>query len=181
MNSLKQLSTAIPRLFLVVVLFSGCSRSGSEARTTTATTSIKGQVLGLSQLVDAGNTTLEAAFESGWWASARGDYAADVASWIPAMQAQEKQWNGDKAQYAAQMKTKFARFKSLQIKARKTVADDQVELKYQFEFENQNPNQPAVHVNKLVSMVKVGGAWKCAKTLAYNPDWDAGSQPEPNL
>jgi hypothetical protein len=69
-----QLVTIGSVLLLVASLFSGCSRSTSKSRTTPATESIKGQYIGPTQLVDAGNTTPEAALESIFWATANGDY-----------------------------------------------------------------------------------------------------------
>ena len=45
-------------------------------------------------------------------------------------------WYGDKTKIIAGQQKKFAKFKGLQIVARKAAADDKVELKYYFEFQN---------------------------------------------
>ena len=57
--------------------------SGSGPRTTPTTEMIKGQLFGLAQLVDAGNTTPEAAWESRYWARSKGDYDAVIAATEP--------------------------------------------------------------------------------------------------
>jgi hypothetical protein len=164
-------------LLLAVLLFSGCSHSSSGPRTTPATESIKGQFIGPAQLVDAGNTTPEAALESGFWAQARGDYDAVIASTDPQTQNEAKGWNGDKATFGARSKAMFASFKGLQILARKTLASDRVELKYQFVFQNRQTPQ----VTKIIVMVKIGDAWRSDHTRSYDTSWDEGSQPEPQL
>jgi hypothetical protein len=163
-------------LLLAVILFGGCSRSSSGPRTTPATESIKGQFIGPTQLVDAGNTTPEAAFESGFWAQSAGDYDAVIASTEPQTQAEAKGWLGDRATFRARSQTMFASFKGLQILASKTIASDRVELKYQFAFQN----RPTPQMTKIIEMVKVSGAWRGGHTRGYDASWDAGSQPEPN-
>ncbi len=106
--------------------------------------------------------------ETVFWAGANGNYDISIASYTPRMQkvAQE-----DKAQFAANQPKKFASFKGMQIVARKDVAKDKVELRYFFEFQ-----QRGEHV---VTMVKIGDAWKCDDKTAYTTNWDEGSQPEP--
>ena len=144
-------------------------------RTTPATESIKGQLVGLAQLVDAGNTTPEAAWESRYWARAIGDYNAVIAATEPQAVPVAKAWMGNKATFRARSQADFASFKGIQILARKDLASDRVELKYQFTFQDQSPPQQT----KIVEMAKVNGAWRCAATRAYDAGWDAGSQPEP--
>jgi hypothetical protein len=168
-------------LFLMVLLFSGCSHSGSAARTTPATASIKGQYIGPAQLVDAGNMTPEAALESVFWASANSNYDAVVNSYIPQMRKEVEGWYGDKTKFIAGQQKKFAKFKGLQIVARKAAADDKVELKYYFEFQNQLPGQTRTNRgDQVISLVKMGGAWKCGEKVSFTTNWDEGSQPEPN-
>jgi hypothetical protein len=164
-------------IILSALLICGCSRSSSGPHTTPATESIKGQFIGPAQLVDAGNTTPEAALVSGFWAQASGDYDAVIASTDPQTQNEAKGWSGDKATYRARSQAMFASFKGLQILARKTLASDRVELKYQFAFQN----RPTPQVTKIIVMVKIGGAWRSDHTRGYDPSWDEGSQPEPQL
>ena len=97
----RQWITIRSALVLVTLLFSGCSHSSSEARTTPATASIKGQLIGPAQLVDAGNTTPEAALESVFWASANGNYDAVIDSYIPQMRKEVEGWYGDKTKFIA--------------------------------------------------------------------------------
>jgi uncharacterized protein YchJ len=168
-------------ILLSGLLICGCSRSGPGAhatsrapRTTPDTHKVMGQSFELAQLVDAGNTTPEAAWESRYWARAEGDYDAVIAATDPKVADGAKEWMGDKAKFRASSKREFASFKGLQILARKDLADDKVELKYQFIFQAQAPQQP-----KIVKMVKVSGAWLSGPTRAYDAGWDDGSQPEP--
>jgi RNA polymerase sigma factor (sigma-70 family) len=146
-----------------------------KARTTTATDTIKGQFFGPGQLVDAGNTTPEAAWESRYWARAEGDYDAVIAGTDPTAASTAKAWMGDKATFHDGSKEEFASFQGFQILARKDLANDKVELKYQFTFQSRStPTQ-----TKIVTMVKVNGAWRCAQTRSYDATWDPDSQPEP--
>jgi hypothetical protein len=165
------MKTAI--LIMMLGLFiCGCSHSSSGPRTTSATKIVKGQSFGLAQLVDAGNTTPEAAWESRYWARAKGDYDAVIVATDPQAVNAAKAWMGDKATFRARSREEFASLKGFQILARKDLADDIVELKYQFTFEN--------HLEtKIVEMVKLNGAWRCRQTSGYNANWDEGSQAEP--
>ena len=153
-------------------LLYGCSRSSSGQRTPPTTESIKGQLIGLEQLVDAGNATPEAAWESRYWARSHGDYDAVIAATDPQKVDAAKAWMGDKATFRARSQTEFASFNGIQILARKSIASDKVELKYQFAFGTRQET-------KIVEMVKIEGAWKSGQTRAYDASWDDGSQPEP--
>jgi len=126
------------------------------------------------KLVDAGNTTPEAALESAWWATAQGDYDAVISSYIPQMRTEVEIWNGDKAKFTTNMKHRFSSFKGLQIVACKTIAADNVELRFYFQFQNSRSG----HADHVMSMVKIQGVWKCAKQTDYTTSWDEGSQPE---
>jgi hypothetical protein len=159
-------------MLLLGLVFCGCSRASFSPRTTAATESIKGQLIGLEQLVDAGNTTPEAAWESRYWARAKGDYDAVIAATDPQKVEAAKAWMGDKATFRARSKKEFASFKGIQILARKDLASDRVELKYQFEFRNRQET-------KIVEMVKMDGAWRSGQTRAHDASWDEGSRPEP--
>jgi len=131
-------------------------------------------VVGREQLVDAGNATPEAAWESRYWARAQGDYDAVIAATDPQKVDVAKAWMGDRETFRERSKTQFGLFKGLQILARKEVANDRVELKYQFAF----GDNPTRHETKIVEMLKLEGAWKSGQTRPYDPGWDAGSQPE---
>jgi len=159
-------------IILSSFLLCGCSRSSSGPRTTPATESIKGQLIGLEQLVDAGNTTPEAAWESRYWARAQGDYDAVIAATNPPKVDAAKAWMGDKETFRARSQKEFALFNGIEILARKNLTSDRVELKYQFAFGTRQET-------KIVEMVKIEGAWKSGQTRAYDASWDEGSQPEP--
>jgi len=162
-------------IILSSLLLCGCLRSSSGPRTTPATESVKGQLIGLAQLVDAGNATPEAAWVSRYWARAHGDYDAVIAATDPQKVDAAKAWMGDKATFRARSQTEFASFKGIQILARKNLASDRVELKYQFAF----GKGPTRQETKIVEMVKIEGAWKSGQTRVYDASWDDGSQPEP--
>jgi len=165
---------------LAALFVSGCSHSSSIPRTTPDTGRIQGQyIAGITQLVDAGNTTPEAALESVFWASANGNYDAVIGSYIPQMRKEVEGWYGDKAKFIAGQQKKFERFKGLQIVAHKTVAADKVELRYYFEFQTRPGQTITNRGDQVVSMVKIGGAWKTAQKTDYTANWDEGSQPEP--
>ncbi len=148
-------------------------------RTTTATGSIKGRFFGRGQLIDAGNTTPEDAWESRYWERAQGDYDAVIAATDPQAVSGAKSWMGDKATFRARSREEFATsFQGFQILARKDLSSDRVELKYQFGFtDSQQSSTP--QQTKIVTMVKVNGAWRCGGTRAHDAGWDSDSQPEP--
>lgn len=86
-----------------------------------------------------------------------------------------KDWMGDKPTFRARSQREFASLEGFQILARKDLAGDKVELKYQFAFSN----GPTSQETKIVVMVRINGVWKCAQTRAYEARWDEGSEPEP--
>lgn len=81
---------------------------------------------------------------------------------------------GDRATFHSGSPKQFATtFQGFQIQARKDLADDKVELKYWFGFEN------GLNQTKVVTMVKTNGVWLGARTRLHDASWDAGSQPGP--
>jgi hypothetical protein len=152
----------------------------SEPRTIAATKTIQGQFFGPGQLIDAGDTTPEAAWETRYWARAIGDYDAVIAATAPAAVEVAKAWMGDKTTFHARSQTDFASFLGFQILARKNLAGDTVELKYQFGFRDGNsPQQTKPQETKIVKMVEVNDVWRCRETRAYEASWDEGSELEP--
>lgn len=145
--------------------------TGTLSRSTSATGNIKGQLVGSKQLVDAGNATPEDAWETRYWARSIGDYDAVIAATAPEAVETAKAWMKDQATFRERSQEEFAAFNGIQILARKELADDRVELKYKFAFDNQPQT-------KIVTMVKLNGAWVCHETRAYDAGWDVGSQPE---
>ena len=144
-------------------------------RKTPATESIKGQVLSPAQLVDAGNTTPEAALETRFWARANGDYDGVLAATDPRVQHTTKDWMGDRATFRDRSQEDFTSIKGVQIAARKNLADDRVELEYQLTYAD--PKTPPFA--KIVEMVKFNGAWFSNRTFTNDAGWDVVSQPEP--
>ena len=145
---------------------------------TAASGTVKGQLFGQGQLINAGNTTPEDAWESRYWARAQGDYDAVLAGNTPQGDNSAKEWMGDRSTYRARSRKEFATsFQGFQIQARKDLADGSVELKYR--RSSLQDNSTTTEETKIVAMVKVNGAWLCGGTRAYYESWDAGSQPEP--
>lgn len=161
-----------PILAVASLLLCAFSPASFGQRTTPATESIKGQWIGLAQLVDAGDATPEAAWISRYWARAQGDYDAVIAATQPKSVDAAKAWMGDRAAFHDGSRAEFASFKGIQILARKNLAADRVELKYKFTFGERQET-------KTVEMVKIEGAWKSGQTRAWETSWDEGSQPEP--
>lgn len=149
--------------------------SKARPRTTAATPTVRGQLFSLADLVDAGNTTPEAAWETRYWARSKGDYDTVIAGTDPQAVDVAKQWMGDKSSFHTRSQQDFAAFQGFQILARKDLAGDKVELKYQFGF----GDRVASPVTKIVTMVRVNGAWRCAATRGYDASWDDASGPEP--
>jgi len=144
-------------------------------RTTPATASIHGQVLSPAQLVDAGNTTPEAALETRFWARAIGDYAGVLAATDPQVRPVTKAWMGDRATFRRRSQDDFGSIKGVQIVARKDLAGDKVELEYQLTYVD--PQTPPFA--KIDEMVKFNGAWFSSQTRSNDASWDVASQPEP--
>lgn len=152
--------------------------AGPAPRITAATGTIRGQLFHLAQLVDAGNATPEAAWETHYWARSRGEYDSVLAGTFAADGADAKGWQkwiGDKDTFRFRTQRQFASFSGFQILARKVLAGDRVELKYRIGFED----NPAAQPTWIAVMVRADGVWKCARTHPYAADWDSGSQPEP--
>ena len=168
------LAAATPPIIIKTIRSRADARAAAS-RTTAATPAVKGQLFSLGELVDAGNSTPEAAWESRYWARAQGDYDAVIAGTQPQSQDSARTWMGDRITFHDRSQGEFASFQGFQILARKDLAQDKVELKYQFGFDEGSGRQQT----KIVLMVKNNGAWKCAQTRGYDAAWDADSQPEP--
>ena len=122
------------------------------------------------------------ALESSYWALFKGHYDAYIASYVlEARKKEAESWGGDKAKFAATMQTRYSYVSGLQILARKTVADDKVELKYRVEFQPQAPGAGGADgATKIAILVKEGSAWGLPENNGkkYDASWDEGSQPE---
>ncbi|MDB6027088.1 MAG: polymerase, sigma-24 subunit, subfamily [Verrucomicrobiales bacterium] len=145
---------------------------------TAASGSVRGQLFGQGQLINAGNTTPEDAWESRYWARAQGDYDAVLAGNTPQGDNTAKEWMGDRSTYRARSQKEFTTtFQGFQILARKDLPDGRVELKYR--FTSQDNTDTTTPPSKIVTMIQLNSAWLCDGTRASDEGWDAGSQPEP--
>jgi hypothetical protein len=141
-----------------------------------------GYYLDRKQLAFEGYATPEATLQSMFWAANSGDGDKLFACFSPEAQAAiGKEPNGRKNFDTSVKKNALAQsIKGMQVTARKVLADDQVELKFKFDFASPPKNGERDKGFAICPLVKIGGEWKlCVKTKKYTPDWDNGSQSQP--
>jgi hypothetical protein len=132
------------------------------------------------QMTFAGYATPEAALQSIAWAAINGDGDKVFACFSPEMQADISKEPNGRAKFNADIKRHAQQLKSMQIMARKMLADDKAELKIKLDITSPAKNGKPAPGFRIQPMVKIGAEWKlCGSTRAYTPDWDEGSQPEP--
>jgi len=118
------------------------------------------------QLVFAGFSSPEAALESVSWAFVNGNYSVAMASVFPKDEA-IKEFGRNPKQFQSLSRRDAQSFKSLQILAKKTLAADTMELKYQLIQSDQT--------NCLVTAVqKSENGWKVNLNSSdlYTTNWD---------
>jgi hypothetical protein len=125
------------------------------------------------QLVDVGYSTPEAALETVTWAMMNVNYDKTIESFAPEMQAEMKKDPNDRQHFESAMKRGAPSFKGMQIMAKKTIADDKVDLKVLMEATStKSPDNKCV----LQMMAKIGNEWKVGGgTRSYQANWDNGS------
>jgi len=114
------------------------------------------------QMAFAGYETPEAGIQSFFWATLAGNFEAVTNSFGPAAQA-DFQRPEARANFARN-KSVLDSFKGIQILARKTLSDDQVELKFRVEDSETETSYE--------QMVKVNGEWKRHQSIGRGADWD---------
>jgi hypothetical protein len=125
------------------------------------------------QLANVGCSMPEAALETVTWAMMNANYDKTIESFAPEMQTEMKKDPNDRKQFESAMKRGAPSFKGMQIVAKKTIADDKVDLKVL--MEDTRAKSPG---NKyyLQMMAKIGNEWKVGGgTRGYQANWDNGS------
>jgi hypothetical protein len=135
--------------------------------------SAPGSYIAKKQLANVGYSTPEAAFETVTWAMMTGNYDKTVESFAPEMQVEMKKDPNSRQQFKSAMKRGASSFKGMQIMARKTIADDKVDLKVL--TEDTRSKSPGI-TYFLQVMAKIDNEWKVGGgTRGYATNWDNGS------
>ena len=125
------------------------------------------------QLANVGYSTPEAALETVTWAMMSVNYDKTIESFAPEMQAEMKKDPNDRQQFESAMKRGASSFKGMQIMAKKTIADDKVDLKVLMEATSTKSPDNKYY---LQVMAKIGNEWKVGGgTRSYQASWDNGS------
>jgi RNA polymerase sigma factor (sigma-70 family) len=132
-----------------------------------------GRYISKDQLAFAGYATPEAALESMTWAMMKGTYEQAVASLGPELQQGELNDAKGREQFENGRKASALHFIGMQIVARKTLAEDRVELKVKMDADpmpNSGAKTPPFFIQP---MVRVGTEWKLGgSTRGYRDTWD---------
>lgn len=125
------------------------------------------------QLANVGYSTPEAGLETATWAMMSANYDKMIESFAPEMQTQMKKNPNSRQQFESAMKSGAPSFRGLQIMAKKTIADDKVDLKVWMEATSANSPD---NKYRLQVMAKIGNEWKVGGgTRSYQASWDNGS------
>jgi len=139
-----------------------------------------GRHLAKKQMAFAGYTTPEAVLQSIVWAAVNGDCDKAYACLSPESQADMNSKPNGRRKFNADIKRHGQQIQGMQITARKTLADDKVELKFKLDTADPTKNGGPIPDFLVAPFVKVGGEWKFSGDInPCPPDWDDGSQPEP--
>ena len=132
-----------------------------------------GSYIAKKQLANVGYSTPEAALETVTWAMMSANYDKTIESFAPEMQAEMKKDPNDRQQFESAIKRGASSFKGMQIMAKKTIADDKVDLKVLMEdTRSKSPGNKYL----LQVMAKIGNDWKVGGgTRGYVASWDNGS------
>jgi hypothetical protein len=126
------------------------------------------------QLANVGYSTPEATLETVTWAMMNANYDKTIEAFAPEMQTEMKKDPNDRKQFESAMKRGAPSFKGMQIVAKKTIANDKVDLKYFHEITRaSNPDSKY----RFQVMVKIGSEWKLGGGTrgGFMPDWDNSS------
>jgi len=139
-----------------------------------------GRYISKDQLAFADYATPEAALQSMAWAMVKGTFEQTVAALKSEEQPDELSSGKEREEFETNRKIMEPFFKGLQIVARKTLAEDRVELKYKMDSDpipNNNVEMPRVVIQPFV---KIGTEWKVGgSTRAYQDNWDQDGQIQP--
>lgn len=136
-----------------------------------------GRYISKDQLVFAGYATPEAALQSMLWGVLNGTYEQAAGALAPDFQQQELKDGKSREGFEDAKKTMPLAFKGMQIVARKTLAEDRVELKVRVDVDptvNADLKMPPFVIEPVL---KVGNEWKVAgNPRDYENQWDQDGQ-----
>jgi hypothetical protein len=125
------------------------------------------------QLANVGYSTPEAALETVTWALMSANYDKTIESFAPDLQTEMKKDPNDRKNFESAMKRGAPSFKGMRIVAKKTIADDKIDLKVLME-DTRAKNHGEQY--DLQMMAKIGNEWKVGGgTRSYDAKWDNGS------
>lgn len=136
-----------------------------------------GKYVSKEQLTFAGSATPEAALQSLTWAMVIiGDYDKANASLSPELLADELGDPKNREEFETRQKIAASLFKGIQIAAKKTLAENRVELKVKADSAPL-PNSPAMPEFVIQTMVKIGNEWKLGgSTREHRDEWERDGQ-----
>lgn len=134
-----------------------------------------GRYISKDQLAFAGYATPEAALESQFWALATGNYEQAVASYSPELHEHELNDPRSRERFEHDQSEKGTLLKGMQVVARKTLAEDRVELRVKIDID------PALAGGRgpvfiIQPAVRVGNDWKLGSARGYDDKWDPDGQ-----
>ncbi|MGD0536446.1 MAG: sigma-70 family RNA polymerase sigma factor [Verrucomicrobiota bacterium] len=133
------------------------------------------------QLAFVGFATPETAFESAVWAIMNGNYDVTRQSMSPDMLKEAEKDPNFRAGLEAAPSNFGTLIKGVQMMAKKTLADDQVELKVWMGGQySGGPSAPGAGNFFIQPLVKIGNEWKMSgSSRGVSPDWEQSGQVQP--
>jgi hypothetical protein len=137
-----------------------------------------GRYISKEQLAFVGYATPDAALESTTWAMMNGTYEQTIACLGPEfLKDHERDEAKDREQFEAGRAKMAPLFRGIQVVARKTLAEDRVELKIKMDAGPMPGSKADMPPFLIQPMVKVGTDWKLGgSTRGYQPEWDSSAQ-----
>ncbi len=128
------------------------------------------------QLADIGCGTPEAALETHTWAMVNTNYDKMLESVAPQIRAIGEKDTSGRERFEAGIARGSSSFEGMHILAKKTVADNKVELKVATE---QKQKDFTFAVCTIEQLTRIANEWKWDNSRPYDPAWDKDSQLEP--
>ncbi len=153
------------------------SRPASQTETTRKVGHPPGSYISKDQIAYAGYTTPEAALETVTWAMWSGTYEQVNEGVSPELLAEELKDPKNREGFETRQKIMAPLFKGMQIVARKSLAEDRVELKVKMDADPLPNQEREMRPFMIQPMVKVGDEWKLGgSTQDHQATWDNDGQ-----